>query len=537
MKMKIKSYILLVALFLSYNLYGQTKQAAFNKSKDAVVKILASELPEIGFRSNSGSGTGYIASQDGYIITNHHVIDGAVVINVILTKGDINDTIPAYTLWSDQDMDMAVLKVDKTNLPFLEFEKKNKINHGDEVLAIGYPGGSKDVKVTWGIISGIPNDSTLNTTAALNSGNSGGPCVNLDGKVVGTIFAKQVSVAIEGSGFLRSIDYASRALEEAKNINDSLKELIGTDNKEAYKELCKAEAAFININYYEDDDNRAEMLDKALNHINKALGFDSNYTLAYFFKASYELFYAFYQCELNQEDESYKYTEKFYGSLTRARETDLNTGKYDNYNEKIDNQLDLFLDGYEVDCDEWNEVLDAMQKNYAKKDQRMRDFDNYIKRGERPEMLADMLGAVERSSRKERDWNFGITIAGQWNQSIKHDGPGRIVITPETYYQEGVVISGDERAYLKEEVVTYNFMVNYKGFGLGLLLDIKDNGREDNYFTLLTLRYKFLEFTYNFAELNGTFAALAPKFGFKYVSPGYYSPMGTGFKSELDTII
>jgi serine protease Do len=86
-------FLSIIALALChFSLLGQTKKDAFSKTKDAVVKVISSDLPELGFNSNYGSGTGYIVSKDGYIITNHHVIDEAVAISVIITKGNNVDT-------------------------------------------------------------------------------------------------------------------------------------------------------------------------------------------------------------------------------------------------------------------------------------------------------------------------------------------------------------------------------------------------------------------------------------------------------------
>src|SRR6185436_2506465 len=135
-------------------------------------------------------GSGVIVSADGYIITNHHVIDGAEDIKVDLTDGR---TLDAKLVGSDQPSDLAVLKVTLTNLPFLTPGDSDKVRVGDVALAIGNP---LDVgqTVTMGIISakgrstglGSGNfEDFLQTDAPINQGNSGGALINTNGELIG----------------------------------------------------------------------------------------------------------------------------------------------------------------------------------------------------------------------------------------------------------------------------------------------------------------------------------------------------------------
>ena len=136
-------------------------------------------------------GSGVIVSADGYIITNHHVVDGAEDIKVDLTDGR---TLDAKLVGSDQPSDLAVLKVTQTSLPFLTPGDSDKVRVGDVALAIGNP---LDVgqTVTMGIISakgrstpgtGSGNfEDFLQTDAPINRGNSGGALVNTNGDLIG----------------------------------------------------------------------------------------------------------------------------------------------------------------------------------------------------------------------------------------------------------------------------------------------------------------------------------------------------------------
>jgi len=137
-----------------------------------------------------GVGSGVIVTPDGYILTNHHVVDGALDIRVELTD---NRTFKAKLVGSDQPSDLAVLKIDATNLPTLAMGDSDKVRVGDFVLAVGNPMGIGQT-VTSGIISakgrqtGLSDgtfEDFLQTDAAINRGNSGGALVNTLGELVG----------------------------------------------------------------------------------------------------------------------------------------------------------------------------------------------------------------------------------------------------------------------------------------------------------------------------------------------------------------
>jgi len=145
------------------------------------------QVPE---QRRSGLGSGVIISTDGYILTNHHVVDGAEQIKV-----DLNDnrTLDAKVVGSDPPSDLAVLKIDATNLPVLALGDSDKVRVGDVVLAIGNPLGIGQT-VTMGIISakgrqtGLSSgafEDFLQTDAPINQGNSGGALVSTNSELVG----------------------------------------------------------------------------------------------------------------------------------------------------------------------------------------------------------------------------------------------------------------------------------------------------------------------------------------------------------------
>lgn len=141
-------------------------------------------------RLQMGIGSGVIVSADGYIVTNHHVVDGAEGIKVDLSD---NRTFDAKVIGSDKPSDLALLKISASNLPVLPLGDSDRTKVGDVVLAIGNPLGVGQT-VTMGIISakgrqtGLSNGSFedfLQTDAAINQGNSGGALVNTNGELVG----------------------------------------------------------------------------------------------------------------------------------------------------------------------------------------------------------------------------------------------------------------------------------------------------------------------------------------------------------------
>lgn len=141
-------------------------------------------------REESSLGSGFIISDDGYVVTNNHVIDEAREISVKLQG--VDDAYEAEVIGRDPETDLALLKIEADHsLPVLKFGNSNQLRVGEWVVAIGNPFGL-DHTVTTGIISAKgrsigtgPFDDFLQTDASINPGNSGGPLLNLDGEVVG----------------------------------------------------------------------------------------------------------------------------------------------------------------------------------------------------------------------------------------------------------------------------------------------------------------------------------------------------------------
>lgn len=156
--------------------------------------------------SQRAAGSGVIIDSNGYIVTNNHVVEGAKSIYVELNDGRI---FLANIIGSDSLSDLAVIKIDATDLPYAQWGDSNSLSVGDWVIAIGNALG-EGITASEGIVSrlnvsievqGNTLCGLIQTTAAINPGNSGGPLVNIAGEVVGITSAKIAALGVEGMGY------------------------------------------------------------------------------------------------------------------------------------------------------------------------------------------------------------------------------------------------------------------------------------------------------------------------------------------------
>ena len=188
-------------------------------------------------------GSGFIIKSDGLIVTNNHVIDGAEEIQIFLTDGT---RLPARVVGTDSKTDLAVLKVDAgRQLPHVEFGDSDTAEVGDWVMAIGNPfglGGS----VTLGIVSARnrelnsgPYDSFIQTDAAINQGNSGGPLFDMEGKVVGinTALLARGGSSI-GIGFAVPVNLAKPVIDQLIEFGETRRGWLGVGIQEVTDDIA-----------------------------------------------------------------------------------------------------------------------------------------------------------------------------------------------------------------------------------------------------------------------------------------------------------
>lgn len=191
---------------------------------------------------NSGVGSGFIISPDGYVMTNAHVVDGADTIYVTLTD---KREFKAKLIGADKDTDVALVKIDATNLPVVVLGDSNKLRVGEWVVAIGSPFGL-DNTVTAGIVSAKSRNTGdylpfIQTDVAVNPGNSGGPLINMRGEVIGinSMIYSQTG-GFMGISFAIPIDEVMRVADQLKKTGRVVRGRIGVAISEVTKDVAES---------------------------------------------------------------------------------------------------------------------------------------------------------------------------------------------------------------------------------------------------------------------------------------------------------
>lgn len=236
------------------------------KTKPAVVTIFTTQTVEApqnplfrffegperggGEREVSGLGSGVIVSEDGYILTNNHVVEGAEEIKVGTYDGNELD---AEIVGTDPMTDIAVLKIEAENLPAVEFGNSDELRVGEFVMAIGSPfGGNLAHSVSFGIVSGKGRtvgvlrrtagyENFIQTDAAINPGNSGGALINLDGQLVGvnTAIASR-SGGNQGVGFAVPTNLAQNIMNQLIETGQVQRGYLGITGDEIDRTMARA---------------------------------------------------------------------------------------------------------------------------------------------------------------------------------------------------------------------------------------------------------------------------------------------------------
>jgi S1-C subfamily serine protease len=177
------------------------------------------------FEEGRGQGSGVIIGKEGIILTNNHVIEGAVEVNVVFNDG--RDPLEGQVIGAIPENDLALIRVEADDLNAIEVGRSDSLDLGESVVAIGFPLGLGGPTVTQGIISGLERtisvddqgqskslEGLLQTDAAINPGNSGGALVDMAGRLVGINTAGVQASSAENIGFAIAIDEAVPVVEE-----------------------------------------------------------------------------------------------------------------------------------------------------------------------------------------------------------------------------------------------------------------------------------------------------------------------------------
>lgn len=205
-------------------LSGTTSEIV-KKTADSVVEIATESVVTGGFAQQyvqQGAGSGVIISDDGYIITNYHVIEGAE--NITVTLRDGTTSYKAKVIGSDEDNDIALLKIDATGLSAATMGNSSDLAVGDYVVAIGNPLGQLGGTVTDGIISALARQVTvegksmtlLQHNAQISPGNSGGGLFNANGELIGIVNAKDSATEVEGIAFAIPVNNVLDIIDDLK---------------------------------------------------------------------------------------------------------------------------------------------------------------------------------------------------------------------------------------------------------------------------------------------------------------------------------
>jgi S1-C subfamily serine protease len=198
-----------IGQFLGTNPFTKQAEAPVNSSSTAALStedVIQRALPAVvTVQTSEGSGSGFFILETGIVVTNKHVVGSSQSVTVVTSKGE---SIPSKSIYLHPNRDLALIKLDGSSFPVLPIAEPTSVNVGSDVIAIGSPGVAGVLlqnTVTKGIISSFRNSETngilIQTDAALNHGNSGGPLLNRQGQVIGVNTLGFVDFDKEGLSF------------------------------------------------------------------------------------------------------------------------------------------------------------------------------------------------------------------------------------------------------------------------------------------------------------------------------------------------
>jgi len=256
--------------FISLQDYSETAVGVAQKVQPSIVAISVeysvNSIFNRGTTTGTAKGSGIIISEDGYILTNNHVVNSASSSsNLFYEIGEANKvTVKLYNddteyegkiIGTDNQTDLAVIKIEKDGLKAAELGNSNSVQVGEFAMAIGSPLGL-DNSVTAGIVSAVNREVqdedgnkyvAIQTDAAINSGNSGGALVNSKGQVIGVNTLKLSGTGVEGVGFAIPINSTKEIYEQLIEYNKVKRPYIGIGGRDLDKKTAEANNLVVGI--------------------------------------------------------------------------------------------------------------------------------------------------------------------------------------------------------------------------------------------------------------------------------------------------
>ena len=223
----------------------QVKRPRHPFMDDPLFRYFFGEQPDLGPQRREGLGSGVVVSEQGFILTNHHVVEAVDQIEVALAD---SRKVSARVVGTDPETDLAVLKIELDNLPSITFARSEQVRVGDIVLAIGNPFGVGQT-VTLGIVSGLRRshlgittfENFIQTDAAIHPGNSGGALVDVDGNLVGintAIYSQSPIGTSIGIGYAIPVSIARQVMDQIIKKGSVTRGWIGVGVQDLTRELA-----------------------------------------------------------------------------------------------------------------------------------------------------------------------------------------------------------------------------------------------------------------------------------------------------------
>ncbi len=225
--------------------------------KEYIMPMIEKGITNKMEKTQIGGGSGFIISKDGYVLTSNHVVADTTADYTVIVNP--KHKYPAKVLSRNPINDIAILRIEGKNLSYIDLADSNKIQLGEEVVAVGNALGEFNDTLSAGIVSGLSRYITafggidhqmqnlrglIQTDAAINPGNSGGPLVNMDGEVIGINTA--MIMGAQNIGFAIPINYAKKDLEEVKKYGKIVVPFLGVKYVLLSKEMAQANKLTVN---------------------------------------------------------------------------------------------------------------------------------------------------------------------------------------------------------------------------------------------------------------------------------------------------